>query len=240
MQQLVRRAAQVGAGAAVTMAAAQVLPAATWIPVVRRLVPALRGQGLGDHVALTFDDGPDPTSTPLLLDVLADQRVRATFFVLGERLADAPDLGRDIARRGHELAVHGWSHDYLLARTPGSVLTDLRRTAQLVQDVTGRQPRWFRPPYGVLTGAALVASHQAALRPVLWSAWGRDWTEDADAASITATVLAGLSPGGTILLHESPVGGSLQADVRIRAALPELINACHAQGLRIGPLAEHW
>lgn len=240
MHRFIATTARNGAAVAATIAAAQILPAATRIPPVRRLAPGLLGQGRGDHVALTFDDGPDPTSTPQLLALLEELRVQATFFLLGSRLSAAPGLGQDIARGGHEVAVHGWTHENLLARGPRSILRDLRRTTALVCDTTSRQPTWFRPPYGVLSGSALVAARRAGLRPILWSAWGRDWDETADKSSIAATVLGGLSAGGTILLHESPVGGAAQSDARIRAALPTLIDTCRSSGLRVGPLAEHW
>lgn len=80
-------------------------PAATWLPAVRRLLPGLAGAGAADHVALTFDDGPDPRSTPRFLDELARLGCRATFFVLGEMLERHPALGRRVVADGHEIAV---------------------------------------------------------------------------------------------------------------------------------------
>lgn len=206
---------------------------------MRALSPQLRGHGDSGHVALTFDDGPDPASTPLLLEVLAEQRVRATFFVLGERLLRAESLAPDLVRAGHELAVHGWDHDLLLTRPPWSVLSDLQRTISLVRSLTGRDPSWFRPAYGVLTGSALWAAHRARLRPVLWSTWGRDWQSGNDGRRIAARVLSGLAPGGTVLLHESPVGGAPDANEHIRAAVPLIMAAAQERGLAVGPLAEH-
>src|SRR4051794_5128407 len=93
------------------VAAAHLGPAATWLPGVRLLLfPGLSGHGRRDHIALTFDDGPDPASTPRFLDVLDALGVRATFFVLGESVMRHPALVRETTRRGHELGVHGWTH----------------------------------------------------------------------------------------------------------------------------------
>ncbi|MGH7748242.1 MAG: polysaccharide deacetylase family protein, partial [Candidatus Dormibacteria bacterium] len=88
-------------------AAWHVGPAATWLPPVRRWLPGLAGCGRGDHVAMTFDDGPGLGSTPAMLAMLAALDVRATFFVLGAALARHRDLGRAVCEAGHELAVHG-------------------------------------------------------------------------------------------------------------------------------------
>ncbi len=125
----------------VAAALAHIGPAATWLHGPRRLLlPALAGQGRPDHVALTFDDGPDPVSTPLFLDVLDGLGVRATFFVLGENVVRHPAQARELARRGHELAVHGWSHDPPWLPSPARDARELRRAVQVVRETTGRTP----------------------------------------------------------------------------------------------------
>ncbi|WP_319462837.1 polysaccharide deacetylase family protein [Micromonospora sp. RTP1Z1] len=224
---------------AVMLPALQVAPAVTALPAVRARFPGLRGAGPPDRIALTFDDGPDPESTPRFLEVLAGHRVRATFFLLGAMLQRAPDLGREVVAGGHEVAVHGWEHDNLLLRGPVATVRDLARARTLIDTVTGRTPRFFRPPYGVLTGAALLAARRLRLEPVLWSCWGRDWTRTATPESVFDTVRRGLSAGGTVLLHDSSksaVPGAWRAGL---AALPRLLDECRRQGWTVGPLAEH-
>ncbi|PGH44635.1 polysaccharide deacetylase family protein [Micromonospora sp. WMMA1996] len=220
--------------------AVQVAPALTVLPGLRRrLLPGLHGLGPPDRVALTFDDGPDSESTPCFLDLLAAHRVTATFFVLGAMLRRRPDLGRRLVDAGHEVAVHGWTHDNLLLRGPAGTVRDLTRAYDLVAEVTGRRPRFLRPPYGVLTGATLLAARRLRLRPVLWSCWGRDWTATATADTVAATVRAGLAGGGTILLHDSShaaVPGAWRAGL---AALPDILAECHRRGWRVGPLGAH-
>lgn len=224
----------------VAAALAHVGPAATWLPGLRRRrFPGLAGQGSPSHVALTFDDGPDPGSTPLFLDALDVLGVRATFFVLGENVVRHPEVARELVRRGHELAVHGWTHDRPWWPSPARDARELLRTARVVGEVAGRAPHWYRPPYGILTSGRWAAARRAGLRPVLWTAWGKDWRHDATPASVRATVAADLRGGGTILLHDTDhasVPGSWRATL---GALPDLVRDCREAGLTVGPLGEH-
>ncbi|WTE38402.1 polysaccharide deacetylase family protein [Streptomyces sp. NBC_01618] len=218
---------------------AHVAPAGTWLPGLRRTCfPSLAGLGHPRHVALTFDDGPDPRSTPLFLDALDRLSARATFFVLGESLLRHPELGRDIARRGHELAVHGWTHSRPWLPAPGRDLREVSRAAEAVRRVSGVQPSWYRPPYGILTGGRWAAALACGLRPVLWSAWGREWARDATAEGVLTTVRGGLRGGGTVLLHDADQSASYQWRP-VLAALPELIKGLRTAGLTVGPLTDH-
>ncbi|WP_436846888.1 polysaccharide deacetylase family protein [Streptomyces atratus] len=227
----------VAAGAA---AAWHMGPAATWLPPVRRILsPALDGRGHSSHVALTFDDGPDPASTPHFLRVLDEYRVRATFFVVGESLERHPALGRALVAGGHEVAVHGWHHERPWFPTPLRDVREVTRTAGAVRQICGTVPQWYRPPYGILTGGRLAAARRAGLRPVLWSAWGRDWTAHADARSVRASVLADLTGGGTVLLHDADGWSTPGAWRATLSALPGLLSECRRLGLSAGPLAEH-
>jgi peptidoglycan-N-acetylglucosamine deacetylase len=229
------------AGIAVAGAAVHVAPAVAAVgPLRRALFPGLAGTGQPGHVALTFDDGPDPESTPFFLDMLATHGVRATFFVVGERLARYPALGREIAAAGHELAVHGWVHKCHLRFGPATVERHLARTSGLIEELTGTRPSWFRPPFGVLSAAVLGATRRVGLRPVLWSCWGRDWTATATPDSVHALVTRGLRGGGTVLLHDtaSPTAAAGSWKSTLDAA-PRIIQHCRERGWSVGPLREH-
>jgi peptidoglycan/xylan/chitin deacetylase (PgdA/CDA1 family) len=214
-------------------------PAATWLPPVRRRLPGLSGVGRFDHIALTFDDGPDPRSTPRFLDELQRLGCRATFFVLGEMLERHPGIGRRIVAEGHEVAVHGWRHRNALLTCPGRVTVEIDRAADLVADVTGVQPTWYRPPYGVLSAETLAAVRLRGLRPVLWTAWGKDWTRSASPASVVATMAPGLHGGATLLLHDSDHTCAPAAWRSALGALPELVERCRSLDLRVGTLRDH-
>lgn len=220
--------------------AAHVLPAGTWLPAVRRtLFPSLAGLGVASHVALTFDDGPDPASTPQFLDELDRLGVRATFFMLGRYAARHKALTSEIAERGHEIGVHGWTHRRPWLPCDPRELAEIRRTRETIEVATGRAPRWYRPPYGILTGERWAAAGRCGLRTVLWSAWGKDWTRAATPRSVHETLLPDLVGGATVLLHDSDreaAPGSWRATL---GALPLVIGSCRAAGLEVGPLEAH-
>ena len=226
--------------AGVLALASHVLPAGTWLsPVRRALLPALAGLGADGHVALTFDDGPDPASTPAFLDELDRLGARATFFLLGEHAARHQALTREIADRGHELGVHGWTHRRPWLPCDPRELSEIRRTLETVEVAAGCQPRWYRPPYGILTGGRWAAAARCGLRTVLWSAWGKDWTPQATPRSVYETLLPDLRGGAALLLHDSDrtsAPGSWRATL---GALPLVVDACRAAGLKVGPLAAH-
>jgi peptidoglycan/xylan/chitin deacetylase (PgdA/CDA1 family) len=214
-------------------------PAAAWLPPVRRRMPGLAGAGDLDHVALTFDDGPHPDSTPRFLDELARLGCHATFFVLGELLERHPRLGRRIVAEGHELAVHGWRHRNPLTAPPGRLTAEIGRTADLVSEAGAARAEWYRPPYGALSLEALVAARTRGLRPVLWSVWGRDWADTATPGSVLTTVAAGLHGGATVLLHDSDHASAPGCWRSALCALPALVARCRSMGLRVGPLRDH-
>lgn len=221
-------------------AAAHLLPGLAGARALRiRVSPGLAGIGDPGHLALTFDDGPDPASTPQVLEVLGALGWRATFFMLGAQVERAPGLAAEVAAAGHELAVHGYSHRNHLLRPWWSVSDDLARARDAVAEAAGAVPAWFRPPYGALAGSSLVGAHRCALRTVLWSAWGRDWRAAADGPSVVADVEAGRGPGATVLLHDSDVTSAPGAWKSTLAALPVLAERWAEAGLTVGPLCEH-
>ncbi len=216
-------------------------PMLTSIPLLRRTtMPALSGLSTRNHIALTYDDGPDSASTPLFLRMLERHQVLATFFLLGEFVKQNRSLVAEMSSAGHELAVHGWDHQCLAWKPPGRLVDQLRRSRETVEDLTGVPLRWFRPPYGVLTGPGLLAAHRAGLTPVLWSAWGRDWTRGATPESVTNTVLRSIAPGGTILLHDTDRTAAAGSWHSTLAASEAMLERWRTEGVPVGPLREHW
>ncbi|MDQ1373363.1 MAG: peptidoglycan-N-acetylglucosamine deacetylase, partial [Actinomycetota bacterium] len=117
MTATVRQTARVGAQAAVALAVLHSAPTITAIPMLRQRLAHLAGTGTRDHLALTFDDGPDPASTPQILDELDRLDWKATFFVLGEQVRRTPSLAAELIAAGHEIASHGDSHRNHLLRS---------------------------------------------------------------------------------------------------------------------------
>jgi peptidoglycan/xylan/chitin deacetylase (PgdA/CDA1 family) len=237
----VARWAGVGAGLGATAALAlHAAPALASIGLVRRVVaPRLAGLGAPHHVALTFDDGPDPASTPAFLEVLDDLGWHATFFMLGEMVRRAPERAAEVAAAGHEVAVHGDGHVSMLRRLPRGAHDDIARGVDAIVTATGVQPHWFRPPYGTLSAGALRAAQQLGLETVLWTAWGRDWRPEATPETVVHDVLHGRVAGGTVLLHDSDCTSSPESWHATLGALPLLAEELAARGLSTGPIGEH-
>jgi peptidoglycan-N-acetylglucosamine deacetylase len=226
---------------AVPLAAAGVvhaLPALTARGPARRLTPGLAGKGRPGGVALTFDDGPDPAGTPAVLDMLADLGWRATFFLLGSQVRRHPEVARLVVEAGHEVAVHGTAHRNHLVRTPTGIRRDLRLAVREITEVTAVRPRWFRPPYGVLSAGTLWAAQDLGLDPVLWTAWGKDWRAGPP-VQVAAEVMSTLRDGGTVLLHDSDCTSRPESWRSTVAALPLLAAQLRVRGLDVRTLADH-
>ena len=237
------RALKTAAVLAGGLALAHAAPALTSIqplePLRTRLFPGYGGKGDPGHVALTFDDGPDPLSTPRFLRLLENRGLKATFFLLGFMLERDPGLGREIAAAGHEIAVHGYLHRPMLVRTPRQTRDDLHRAHDLIASATGEKPRFYRPPYGVATTSALTTARSLGMTPVLWTSWGADWRSGATGTSVYDTVTGNLAGGGTILLHDSDCTSAPASWTATLSALPRILDRCETQGWKVGPLAEH-
>jgi peptidoglycan/xylan/chitin deacetylase (PgdA/CDA1 family) len=213
-------------------------PALTARPPLRRALPRLEGRGRPGGVALTFDDGPDPHGTPAVLAELGRLGWHATFFLLGSQVRRHPGVARAVVAAGHEVALHGDEHRNHLARPARWVRRDLERALGDVTAVTGVRPRWFRPPYGVLSAGSLRAAAALGLTPVLWSAWGRDWL-GGTGADVVATLRRGLSDGGTLLLHDSDCTSTPGSWRATAAALPLLAEELDRRGLAVRTLGDH-
>ena len=192
--------------------------------------PALRGPlGIEDRTAsgrgyaLTFDDGPHPQGTPAVLEILARERVRATFFLVGEQVLRNPALAREIADAGHGIGLHCHRHRNLLRLTPRQVREDIARAHEVIAAHTGRSPQLYRPPYGLLNASALRLARARGWRTLLWSHWGRDWEARATPASIAARVTDGADEGAVLLLHDADDYSAPGSWRRTAAALPRVL-----------------
>lgn len=191
------------------------------IPVTR--LPQLGGTP--EQVALTFDDGPEPRWTDEVLDVLEATGSPATFFVLGSKISGYEHTLTRMVRLNCAVEVHGWEHIRMTEQTTRQQLRDLRRTADLIEDVTDRAPSYVRPPEGRVSPDVLDQIYLSGLTPVFWSLHAQDWTRPGTAA-IEQAIVGGLTGGSVILLHDG--GGDRSQTV---AALPTIIKAIRDNGL---------
>jgi peptidoglycan/xylan/chitin deacetylase (PgdA/CDA1 family) len=166
-------------------------------------LPLLRRFG-GDkrRAALTFDDAFHPLYAPLLLDLLRRHRARATFFVIGRNAQAYPFFLRDAVLDGHELANHTFHHLRLGELNEAEIYSELSQTNQFIEQLTGRQTTYFRPPGGTADLRIILLAQRLGLTTALWSLNPGD-TTNPGAATIFQRLQAGLQPGSIILLHEN-------------------------------------
>jgi peptidoglycan/xylan/chitin deacetylase (PgdA/CDA1 family) len=188
-------------------------------------------------IALTFDDGPDPVSTPKVLAALAKAGAKATFFVIGKKAEAHPDVVADILAGGHAVGLHSYAHDRLFSlRSPKRVRADLERGIRVLESLTGERPAFFRPPIGHTSPAIARVADELDLVVVGWSVRGLDGVA-ADAAAVTARVRRGLKDGAIVALHDASERGDREpAGVR---AIDDVLDAIGDRNLTVVPL-ESW
>ena len=150
-------------------------------------------------VALTFDDGPDPTNTPKIMDALDKEGVKATFFLVGNHVQDNAAIVQRMYHEGFEIGNHSWSHPNLTKLTPQQIQDQITQTQNVIAGLGIPPPTLFRPPYGAINKAVMDQIHMPIIR---WDVDPKDW-EKADPASVIATVEAQAHPGAVIVLHST-------------------------------------
>ena len=167
-----------------------------------RLATVKAGPARGNLVAMTFDDGPHPTLTPALLDMLKERRIRATFYVIGRNAARYPDILKRIVDEGHEIGNHSWSHPFLSRLGTKGVFRELDRTADAVYKAVQRIPTTLRPPYGALTdGQANRVAKDRDMPTILWSVDPEDWRRPGSSV-VASRIVNRTGPGAIILTHD--------------------------------------
>jgi len=134
-----------------------------------------RGPTFSRKVALTFDDGPDPSSTLRCLEILNPHQVRATFFLVGERVRRHPELARAIRAQGHDVGNHTWGHRHHWLLSPRQAHAEVREGARAITEVIGEPPRLFRPPFGQMNVFSFREAVRLGERCVLGSIAVMDW-----------------------------------------------------------------
>ncbi|MDA7428609.1 polysaccharide deacetylase family protein [Primorskyibacter aestuariivivens] len=175
-------------------------------------------------VAMTFDDGPHPRNTPRLLDMLRERNIKATFYLIGNRVVTWPEIAKRIADEGHEIGNHSWSHPFLNKLGNTHVLNEIDKTTMAIWNATGRPPVTFRPPYGAFTRAQRTWLHKGRKLPtVLWSVDPADWRRPG--ASVVARRILKHSHKGAIILSHDIHRGTIDA-------MPGTLDGLAKRGMR--------
>ncbi|TBL76661.1 polysaccharide deacetylase family protein [Paenibacillus thalictri] len=179
-------------------------------------------------VALTFDDGPDKVYTQKILDILQENKVKATFFVLGAHAEKYPEMVKRMAKEGHVVGNHSWDHANLTKLSGDELIDEVERADRTIEKLTGSYPALFRAPYGEVSKELFDVVEKTPNRSVIgWSVDTRDW-EKVSADKILATVKKETKPGAILLEHcAGGKGGDLSNTIQ---ALPKIIAYLKSEG----------
>lgn len=184
-------------------------------------------------IALTFDDGPDE-STEQILDVLKQYGVKATFFVVGDNCRRYPDILKRIAKEGHEIENHTYSHLKFKGKSQQVINQEIVKTNEIIYEITGNQTRFFRPPGGTINDKILQVAKMQNLQIVLWTPEedSKDW-QNPGVATIIKKVVSHAKQGSIVLLHD---GGGKRKQTLL--ALPIIIKRLKAEGYQLVTIDE--
>lgn len=191
------------------------------------------GRRVDQTLALTFDDGPDPATTPQVLDALREAGAKATFFVLPDHAEAHPELILRMLAEGHQVEAHGNQHRHAWLRSPWGAYTDPRQAAMRVQKVTGVPVTLHRPPHGAYTLATILGQHAARVTGAHWSIEGRDWHRASSPQGVRERLGGLLMQGSVIVLHDAGPGA-----INTVPMLPGLLADLQARGYRAVTLAD--
>ena len=184
----------------------------------------------GPYIAMTFDDGPSATLTPKLLDLLAAHHIKATFFVIGENVAEHPEIVARAAREGHEIANHSWSHPNLGKMSDEGVRRQLQQTDDAIKNTTGKRPTLMRPPYGSITAREKRWIHdEFGYDIILWDVDPYDWKRPGPAV-VRSRILKETRPGSIVLSHDIHPGTI--------EAMPSTFDELEAKGFKFVTVSE--
>jgi peptidoglycan/xylan/chitin deacetylase (PgdA/CDA1 family) len=184
----------------------------------------------GPYIAMTFDDGPSATLTPKLLDILAAHQIKATFFVIGENVAEHPEIVARAAREGHEIGNHSWSHPNFGKMSDDGVRSQIQRTDDAIKSATGSRPTLLRPPYGSITAREKRWIHdQFGYQIILWDVDPYDWKRPGPSV-VRNRILKETRPGSIVLSHDIHPGTI--------EAMPSTFDALEAKGFKFVTISE--
>jgi peptidoglycan/xylan/chitin deacetylase (PgdA/CDA1 family) len=186
----------------------------------------------GGEVAITIDDGPDPETTPAVLELLAKHEVKATFFCIGERALAHRALMREIVAAGHDVQNHSQHHRHLFSLSgPRALRREIEGAQETLAELTGLRPHCFRAPAGLRNPLLDPVLHALGLNLVSWTRRGFD-TREADAGRVLSRLLRGLRGGDILLMHDGHARRTPAGSAVLLEALPPLLERCRAAGLQ--------
>ena len=214
----------------VLLTATGLWPRSTWLGQNMLRLPA--AAALRNEIAITLDDGPDATVTPAVLDLLDAHAARATFFCIAERARAHPELCREIVRRGHSVQNHSLGHSHRFAlHGPSGFAREIGAAQQILAEITGHAPRYFRAPAGLRNPLLAPVLHRLELDLVSWTRRGYD-TVQRRPSRVLARLTHKLAAGDILLLHDGNAARADDGRAVVLSVLPGLLQRVGQLGLR--------
>lgn len=181
----------------------------------------------------TFDDGPSERYTAKILDILHQENVPATFFVLGFRSEQFPHLVRRMTDEGHEIGNHGFYHERIIGKPDEWVRSDVFRADEVIRKASGVNPVFYRPPGGVIDQREISVIRKTGHPVILWTVDSQDWNTTS-VKEIVKNVVSNIQPGAIVLFHDGVSNSRYTVE-----ALPTIIHKCRTQGFAFKVLPTH-
>ncbi|MGD0038045.1 MAG: polysaccharide deacetylase family protein [Bacteroidota bacterium] len=191
----------------------------TWdIQILKRLFPSILLNIVDESIHLTFDDGPHPVATPLILQKLKEFNIRATFFLLGQNVQKFPDLVQQIHNDGHQIGNHTFTHTNLLFKNKIFLRDEIVRTKEILEATIDTHSHFFRPPYGYFDWTTLSVLRELDLICVLWSIDSKDYKLNS-VSDISNRIIKNTANGSILLFHDNT-----ETSQRVQTYLPILLD----------------
>jgi peptidoglycan/xylan/chitin deacetylase (PgdA/CDA1 family) len=153
-------------------------------------------------LAMTFDDGPHPSLTPKLLDILKERNIKCTFFLIGQNVKAYPQIVRRIIAEGHEIGAHTYTHCSLTSRSDAQIRSELQRSEEVLMTAANYRPQLIRPPYGAInTRIKQLMFSEFGYSTIMWSVDPQDWRRPG-VSVVTSRLVSGARPGAIMLAHD--------------------------------------
>lgn len=198
--------------------------------ILQLLFPSVLYTTTAAGIHLTFDDGPHPTATPTVLNILRERNIRATFFFLGQNVQQYPDIARQVVAEGHDIGNHSYTHANLFFKDEAFIQKEIIQTEEILESSLGKRTRYFRPPYGYFNLAVLNVLKEIGSTCVLWSIDSKDYRPKRQ-FDMERRVIHQTSNGSIFLFHDSK-----DTAQKLHTYLPILLDVLLGKGLVFKPL----
>ena len=195
------------------------------------LFPSILWKMNSPGIFLTFDDGPHPVATPIVLEILQTHKIKGTFFMSGLAVKKYPSLVKEVEAEKHTIGIHAFDHVRSIAFSKKTTMSEILRTEEAITQIGAHPAKIFRPPYGFFSWNTISASKELKYKLVMWTTSTGDYRRDWSDEHVWSTALTKLAPGAILVFHDNELTKS-----RVRQVLPRVIAGIQERNLGFGSI----